>query len=322
MNETMDKQIIPWQQRKEIGFIKALWDTIKQILFEPDKFFENLEIKDSYKEPYYFYFILTATTSIVSQLTGLLLAKIIGSILPIGKILSLRFLLINFVFSLISSLIIAAIGGFVLSAIVHLFVRLLKGEKPFIATFNVIAYSSAASIFIIIPVLGELISAVWAFIIVMKGLKEVHMLSVKKSVGALLCSFILLFSVAIAFKWSDILKANDDLAEAKIEAYEAEAKANCKAISVACQLYYDEHGFYPASLTDLTDNKYTLYFNFNLTKAVSPSSAIQGYYYVYERLDDEHFNLYAKPAIEGRQIFFIDQTGYLRLSGPDGSRVR
>ena len=40
----------PWEARKEIGYFKALWETVKEVCLKPAEFFENLEIKDKYSD--------------------------------------------------------------------------------------------------------------------------------------------------------------------------------------------------------------------------------------------------------------------------------
>ena len=344
--------LIPWEKRKEIGLLKALWQTAMQVLFKPGKFFNNLIDRDDSSNAFSFYFSFSIVLIIIETIIGL-------PILVLTKNLPLRLLSSFLPFFIMAIIIIPigiAIGIYTFSAIMHLFVLLFRGRGGFNGTFNIMAYSSpiielvsvlsiifsiASMIFgVFIPLppifrtvgafLGPLILLIgllWIVIVVVIGYKRIHRFGVIRASCAFLIPVIIVSSIQYAVNKREKEKAPQNLGEslkrleqAKIKACEAQAKASIMIISVACQTYFTAKEEYPSSLRDLT-NTAPPYMASELAGANSLSSAIEGYYYVYEFLDKEHFTLYARPTgadIPSGKVFFIDQSKVLRLDGPSG----
>ena len=81
----------------------------------------------------------------------------------------------------------------------HLLLCLVKGNTHgFEATFRVIAYSQAAQVWGIIPVVGSFIGWFWRAVIQVIGLKETHQISYGKIFFAFLIPFILFAVIALA----------------------------------------------------------------------------------------------------------------------------
>jgi len=74
------------------------------------------------------------------------------------------------------------VGFFVISGILHLILMIFGWNKEtFEATFRLIAYCESAYFFEIVPFLGGAIAFVWATVLYIIGIKEVHRLSVGQS---------------------------------------------------------------------------------------------------------------------------------------------
>ena len=58
-NLTGQEKIIPWEKRKEIGFLKAFLFTIKRVIFSPKKFFSQITTEGKIKEPLLFGIIVS-----------------------------------------------------------------------------------------------------------------------------------------------------------------------------------------------------------------------------------------------------------------------
>lgn len=157
---------IPWKDRGKLGFVTAVWQTIKQVLFKPADFFENLEIGKSYLEPLYFYLNICIPVGIINIVYEILFNK--GKSVP-------QNLLILF----LSPLVI-----FIVTAIMHVGVLLLRGKGGFKGAFNILAYSSSTNIFSIIPFIGVFISAIWSIVVGIIGYKRVHKFSTIKALFA------------------------------------------------------------------------------------------------------------------------------------------
>lgn len=168
---------IPWTQRGRIGLTKALAKTVKEVLSKPGDFFNRLSLSNSLLEPFSFYFILTSTITILSYVhTTLLRGK---PLMPASP------LLIFFPFAMM--LIIISMGIFLTTLCVHLSVIILRGTPNYRSTFHVLCYASSATIFLIIPWVGGLISTIWALVTGIIGLKRFHSLGTFRSFLAYCC---------------------------------------------------------------------------------------------------------------------------------------
>ena len=351
MAQIEDKQSIPWERRKYMGWFKALRRTTKEILFHPGRFFKKLVGIDSCQDAFIFYLIINLVGGLLAA------AVLLVSNLPFIKVITplLPFLL----FAPILVFLFLCIAIFVISALMHLFVFLFKGEGGFSGTFNVISYSAVIAVvwslllFAAAAIINVLISSLsafsgiveniglvfsftllvvlivvgllWNMIIAIIGYKRIHNLSSFKAA----CSFLLPLIALIAVLQASsvpVREANplENLIQAQLRDHETGAKLNCMIIHTACQNYFAYQKRYPSSLKGLATSP-TSYISKDLSLATHPSVSIKKYYYVYESINPGEFSLYAKP-IDSEQVkssvFFIDQTGVLRVAGFNGLPLR
>lgn len=242
VDSSVQKAAIPWQERQNLGFFKAIWQTIRYVLFKPGEFFDNLEIKDSIKEPYIFYFIMTLV-----PLSITLAIKILFD----NKFVQKDVNVLSFVFGGVVILLVVLIVIFIHSAILHLSVMLLRGKGGFKGTFNVLAYNAASGIFSVIPFIGPLISGIWSIVVGVKGFKRVHNFSTIKAVIAYFGVFAIVFIIALL-----AAIAIPNLLRARLNANEAVTKATIKTISQAIESYSTVKGQLPLSEYDLKRDNY------------------------------------------------------------------
>jgi len=224
------KEAIPWQRRAELGFFKAFWETIKGVLFKPVDFFEELEIKDSYLEPLLFYLTVT--------LASVALAVLIGALFTGSKAAAVITLLIGFIFIALA----VSAGIYIWAAILHLSVLLLAGKdrSGFKATFHVLAYASAASVFFIIPFIGQFISSIWTSILTIIGLRKVHSITTARAI------FIYLGPAIFGFLIGLVAAATiPGVLRARLTVNQDKAKASVVAIAKAIDSYAAAKGEYP-----------------------------------------------------------------------------
>ncbi len=279
----------PWAERAELGFFRALWETIKQVLLKPGEFFDNLEIKDSLWEPLSFY--LTVTTAVLAAIILIFLlfpSKPIQGLGMAGVLLLAPIIMLGVIASL-----------YIGAAIMHLVVLMFGGSGGFKATFNVLAYNAAPGIFSIIPLVGGLINGVWSIVIGVIGFKRVHGLSTLRAVFVYILIPIIIMVVALL-----AAIAVPNLLSARSTANEAAARATLMKISTAVEIYAGANRRYPRDefvlkysqppyLTDTYNNK-----------------TVAGYTY-YVDLAETGYELSASPAVcgvTGKKIFKI-QTG-------------
>lgn len=288
MNQEIQRQIIPWLKRKEIGFFRALWETIKQILFKPSEFFSNLEII-SYSESLLFYFIVSTIAYEVSLMWNLLWSKKPEAI----QVPMFFYILIIPIF-----VVIVLYTG---SGIIHLFALLFRGKGGFKGTFNVLAYTSATNIFYIIPFIGGVIGGIWAIIVGVIGFKIIHKFGTVRAVFVylgtpLLALIILLTMIAIP-----------NLSISRLQANEATTEATLKTISTAIETYRAANGRLPF-------NEYELrYSEPPYLNRCYHNETISGYKYSLN-FTETGYEIIATPSIcgtTGRKNFKIVTGGFL-----------
>jgi hypothetical protein len=172
-----------WERRKELGLVKALTQTWKEVLFNPNVSFLRMKTSGGYAAPFLFNLtmvILYAFFTTIYQLllSGAFAAAAAGSahngsspmsgltaglppLLNIGAMVVLIPLLVGFTF--------------VNAGITHLCLSLFKGtSKNYEATYRVLCYSYSTWIFALVPCAGGLVSSVWGVVSTIIGLSKVH----------------------------------------------------------------------------------------------------------------------------------------------------
>ncbi|RLG15415.1 MAG: hypothetical protein DRN71_01345 [Candidatus Nanohalarchaeota archaeon] len=117
---------------------------------------------------------------------------------------------------LLSAIVMGAIGLFVSSAIYHLFLKLVGSKKNYEITFRVMAYLTAFSLLIWIPIINifVLIYYFYIFIIV---LKEIHEITLMRVITAIILMTITLFItlsiivIAIGYMWTANIQQTNQL---------------------------------------------------------------------------------------------------------------
>ncbi len=166
-----------WEQRAQLGFMPAVVESIRAILLEPGKAFSTMRETGGYGAPLFF-FVLLGTIgglvgvfyNVVLQVVGVagmpkddVAATVFGSALGIGLVIML--LPVMFVAT-----------AFVSAGLIHLSLMIIGGaKKPFEATFRVACYSGGATaVFQLLPVCGAIVASVYNFVLMVKGLSQVH----------------------------------------------------------------------------------------------------------------------------------------------------
>jgi len=225
--ELTEKQPIPWENRKELGIINAFLQTAQQVLFKPGEFFNNLEIKDSYLSPFYFFIISFFVQIAAEMIFSILFTHRKG----FGENPAV----------LIAILVLGPLTIFIGAGFLHLGVLIFRGKGGFKATFNVLAYSSVAGLFAIIPFIGALIGGIWGIIVTVIGFKKAHDFSTARAILAYLGIYIFIALIALL-----AAIAIPNLLRARLAANESMAKVTVETISTAIEKYIvTNNGQYP-----------------------------------------------------------------------------
>lgn len=97
----------------------------------------------------------------------------------------------------------------------------------------------------------------------------------------------------------------------RVIANETAALSNCRSINNACQLYHINKETYPDSLSALVEPA----SNPPYIDSALAAGRKQGYEYVYNMVDNDHFTLNANPTSTGflrGRYFYMDEAGIIR----------
>jgi prepilin-type N-terminal cleavage/methylation domain-containing protein len=116
-----------------------------------------------------------------------------------------------------------------------------------------------------------------------------------------------------------------NLLRARHNANEAAAIAASRTISTACESFRSAQTptTYPANLAALSSAT-PPYIDATLAAATSAANPRQGYFYVYNRVNANQFTCTASPAVSGTtgtRVFFVDESGVIRLNNATGAPI-
>ncbi|MBU2498620.1 MAG: zinc-ribbon domain-containing protein [Proteobacteria bacterium] len=187
----------PWENRAQVGLLKGITQTLRQVLFSPRKFFRTAAYEGGMRDPMAFG-LLTGSLGMMAMIfweflqggealffggTGLLegfgTAVIFGGAMVLAPLLVL-------------------LNLFITSALVHLLLLVVRGgSRGFEATFRVISYSQATQIWGLIPFAGGVLGGLWLVVVQIIGLREIHGISYLKIIFAILIPFLIILFLLV-----------------------------------------------------------------------------------------------------------------------------
>ena len=116
-----------------------------------------------------------------------------------------------------------------------------------------------------------------------------------------------------------------NLLRARHNANEAAAISALRTISTACESFRAAQTptSYPANLAALSSAT-PPYISAELAAATAAGTARQGYFYTYAQVNANQFTCTASPAVSGTtgtRIFFVDESGVIRLTNVSGAPI-
>ncbi len=187
----------PWENRSNLGLWQGIYQTLKAVLFSPEKLFKTLTYKGGIKEALAFGLLVACLGAMIGFFWEFLIlsGRLLSFAYPLfGQLTAaLIFLLVIVIIPVLVTLLM-----FIYSGILHLFLRILRGgQNGFEATFRVVSYSQAAQIWALIPVLGSLVAGIWQLIVQIIGLREIHETSYLRVIIAFMIPVALIFFLVI-----------------------------------------------------------------------------------------------------------------------------
>ena len=147
-----------WERRKILGWVRALTQTWKEVLFHPTVSFSWMKTGGGFRAPFLFNLIMVVIGMLFSTSFSLLAQpSALNVVMPIVALLLL-------------------VGSSFLSAgITHLCLALFRGtSKSYEATYRVICYSCSTFIFNLAGGGGAIVASVWSVVCIIIGLSMVH----------------------------------------------------------------------------------------------------------------------------------------------------
>jgi len=178
---------LPWDNRQQLGLVKAFTDTLIMVLTKPQEAFQLMKTEGGLVEPLIYAVIGGSLGIIVYWLFSLLLGSfgMMGQRNPLSAMFGAG---IGVVFMIIFAPVIVAICVFIASGIIHLCLMLVGGaKKPFETTFRVMCFAQGSTQpLLIVPICGGLIAAVWAIVAEIIGLAKAHETDIGRAALAIL----------------------------------------------------------------------------------------------------------------------------------------
>ncbi len=171
-----------WDEWEKYGFFTSLWGTWTGVLFRTDSFFKNLP--NGRILNLLIYYLLFSGITLSSNLVTV--ASVTGQKISY-TLYAGQFLWLIIIYFLI------AIG-------LHFSIWVFGKTKGFKKTLQIVAYSSSANIFSVIPVIGFIVTFYYKIVIYVSGVANGHKLSVASSTAAVLLPlFEFIFLIVIVF---------------------------------------------------------------------------------------------------------------------------
>ena len=183
---------VPWENRDHIGFLPALFATIRLSLFEPTHFFSRLHPRGATPPPPggpigspILYAILVGVPGALASIFWQFVVASLG-LFSGGDAGEALFTVSTSIIAAALSPILIPIALLITTAVIHVFLLLFGGAKEgFLASFRVLCYASAPELFQLIPFCG-IVSGIWWIVIAGIGLKAVHRTTSPRAFGAVI----------------------------------------------------------------------------------------------------------------------------------------
>jgi hypothetical protein len=196
-------------------FASGLFDTVKLFITDPTTAFRRMSLTAEVFRPLIYGVLLGWVGNLAAYLFGLMFQmSIFGMLSQMGgmeEVVPSAFLglgagLIGLIVLIIAPVFIA-IGIFISSLIVHLFLMMVGGDNSgFGATFRVLCYSNTSQLAQLVPIAGGIIAWIWSLILAIIGLTEAQRTTTGKAAAAVLLPIlaccvcmVTVFLIAIAF---------------------------------------------------------------------------------------------------------------------------
>jgi hypothetical protein len=184
----------------------SLLSTTRDVLFSPQRFFDELSPDGPLGAPVLYFLICSAITTVINVIVSLTFLAVPAGISVVTGSLDAELLvriLAVFVFASLVVLPALFVAGFFVSVLIlHALIRLIAGrdQRGLPATLRVSCYSVGAPVAVAWIPLAGILAVFYCFYLHTTGLKRVHEISTGRSLGAvlILTAFLLILASALA----------------------------------------------------------------------------------------------------------------------------
>ncbi len=183
---------LPWED-PAYPRLEALYETARLVLFYPREAFSRMRPSVSLGKPIVFAIILGWIGIVVGQIYQWAFRATLASLMPafFGR-QDLVFSKFAAVVAVVTAPVWILCGLGLSTLVIHLFLLLYGGaQRGLETTFRTLAYSEAAYVFQVIPVVGGIIAVVWWLFVSILGLAQAHQTTTGRAAGAVLTPFVL-----------------------------------------------------------------------------------------------------------------------------------
>jgi len=194
-----------WEEEGTQWTFGGLAATLKESLFNPSDFFRKMNVTGGLANPLLYALITGMVGWMAHYFWEIVFHDTFHDFLPSKAQSGLDvFAETGLLVKAILTPFMLIAGLFIWSGILHLLLLLVRGAKNgFEATFRVVSYINGASIFLVMPLCGAFISAIWTLVLAIIGLRDAHGTSGGKATFVVLfplimcCAFVALFSLLV-----------------------------------------------------------------------------------------------------------------------------
>lgn len=198
----------PWEQRTELGLVKAAWETVKAVLLDPTTTFANMKREGGLGSPLLYVVLLGSVGGIAGLAYNLVFNLGTQSFIPpemrqqqsnipfaAGMTVGMFVIFAVFMPALI------VLGVLIGAGILHLSLMICGGAKQsFETTLRTYCYShGSASVLQIVPICGALVGGIWGLVCLCIGLSKTHEIGVGRAVLAVLLPAIICCVIGALF---------------------------------------------------------------------------------------------------------------------------
>jgi hypothetical protein len=194
-----------WEQRNQIGWLRAIGETISGVLLQPGATFARMRRTGGIGTPLLYFMLLGYVGSAIALFYQIFFERLspgaLSQMAAAERATPDVSPTVQFVGALIALLFILPLGSFVQSGILHLSLMIFGGaRKGFETTYRVGCYVwGTVAIFYLLPVCGQFVAVVWGIVAMIIGLTAAHETDTGRAVGAVFLPMAVCCVIAIAF---------------------------------------------------------------------------------------------------------------------------